>query len=75
MTEPIFYTVNGEILEATGALREQIISDRENALTAEMEKIAKEESIANARASAITKLEALGLTLDEVSAAFGLSVD
>jgi hypothetical protein len=34
---------------------------------------AEEQSKVNAKASAITKLAALGLTLDEVEAAFGLT--
>jgi len=52
------------------------VSQREADLVAfEAERIAREAAeaqVAAAKASAIAKLEALGLTADEVSAAFGL---
>lgn len=54
------------------AEREAFEAEIESANT---ELAAQEEAKADAKASAIAKLEALGLTLDEVKVAFGLEAD
>lgn len=72
MAEKMYVHVNGERVQATGALLEEILANRAEAQAERAEELAKAEAEALAKASAIAKLEALGLTVDEVSAAFGL---
>lgn len=63
--------------ETRDATAEEIAQREADLVAFEAERIAREAAEAEreaARASAIAKLEALGLTADEVSAAFGLQV-
>lgn len=64
MTEKIYVQINGERIEATGAILEQILKDRAEA---EAEALV-EQAKAAARQSALAKLAALGLTEDEIAA-------
>ena len=76
MSTPIAIEVNcatGEVVERelTQAEQDQRAADAAAAATAEAERVAAEEAKASARASAITKLAALGLTEEEAAALVG----
>ena len=76
MSTPIAIEVNcetGDVTERplTAAEITQRDADADAAATAEAERVAAEEAKASARASAITKLAALGLTADEAAAIVG----
>ena len=61
--------------ESRDATPEEVAQREADLVAFEAERVAREQAIAEreaARASAVAKLEALGLTADEVSAAFGL---
>ena len=61
--------------ETRNATSEEVAQRDADLVAFEAERIAREAAeaqVAAAKASAIAKLEALGLTADEVSAAFGL---
>ena len=63
--------------ETRDATPEEVAQREADLVAFEAERIAREAAeaeAATAKASAIAKLEALGLTADEVSAAFGLQV-
>ena len=64
MTEKIYVQINGERIEATGEVLEQILKDRADW---EARKLAEEAKLA-ARQSALAKLVALGLTQEEIDA-------
>ncbi len=68
MSEKIYIGINNKRVEATGEVLEQILKDQaeaeERARLIEAEQQAKEA----ARASAMNKLSALGLTDEEISA-------
>lgn len=62
---------NGPVIEKNEL--DDLLAICENELAAEIEEAEnKKQAIVDARQSAIAKLEALGLTVDEVQAAFGL---
>ena len=76
MSHPIAIEVNcatGDVTERPLTAEEiaQRDADAAAAATAEAERVAAEEAKASARASAITKLAALGLTADEAAAIVG----
>ena len=76
MSHPIAIEVNcetGDVTERPLTADEvlQREADADAAATAEAERVAAEEAKASARASAITKLAALGLTADEAAAIVG----
>jgi hypothetical protein len=63
--------------ETRDATPEEVAQRDADLVAFEAERVAREAAeaqVAAAKASAIAKLEALGLTTDEVSAAFGLQV-
>ena len=64
MTEKIYVQINGERMEATGKILDQILKDRAEA---EAEALV-EQARAASRLSALAKLAALGLTEDEIAA-------
>lgn len=64
MTEKIYVQINGERVEATGEILEQILKDRSEW---ETQQLAEQARMA-ARQSALSKLAALGLTQDEIDA-------
>ena len=76
MSHPIAIEVNcatGDVTERPLTAEEiaQRDADAAAAATAEAERVAAEEAKASARASAITKLAALGLTEEEAAALVG----
>jgi predicted Zn-dependent peptidase len=64
MTEKIYVQINGERIEATGEVLEQILKDRADW---EAQQLVEQEKAAS-RQSALAKLAALGLTQDEIDA-------
>jgi predicted Zn-dependent peptidase len=64
MTEKIYVQINGERIEATGELLDQILKDRADW---EAQQLAEQARLAS-RQSALAKLAALGLTQDEIDA-------
>jgi hypothetical protein len=64
MTEKIYVQINGERIEATGEILEQILKDRSEWETQQLAEQARLVS----RQSALAKLAALGLTQDEIDA-------
>jgi predicted Zn-dependent peptidase len=64
MTEKIYVQINGERIEATGEILEQILKDQSEW---ETQQLAEQARLAS-RKSALAKLAALGLTQDEIDA-------
>jgi predicted Zn-dependent peptidase len=64
MTEKIYVQINGERIEATGEILEQILKDQSEW---ETQQLAEQARLA-LRESALAKLAALGLTQDEIDA-------
>jgi predicted Zn-dependent peptidase len=64
MTEKIYVQINGERIEATGEVLNQILKDRADW---EAQQLAEQARLAS-RQSALAKLAALGLTQDEIDA-------
>jgi DNA-binding NarL/FixJ family response regulator len=64
MTEKIYVQINGERIEATGEILEQILKDQSEW---ETQQLAEQARLAS-RESALAKLAALGLTQDEIDA-------
>jgi DNA-binding NarL/FixJ family response regulator len=64
MTEKIYVQINGERIEATGEILEQILKDQSEWQT---QQLAEQARLAS-RESALAKLAALGLTQDEIDA-------
>jgi predicted Zn-dependent peptidase len=64
MTEKIYVQINGERIEATGEVLDQILKDRADW---EAQQLVEQARVA-ARQSALAKLAALGLTEDEIAA-------
>jgi predicted Zn-dependent peptidase len=64
MTEKIYVQINGERIEATGEILEQILKDQADWEAQQLVEQAK----AASRQSALAKLAALGLTQDEIDA-------
>jgi hypothetical protein len=62
MTEKIYVQINGERIEATGEILEQILKDQSEW---ETQQLAEQARLAS-RESALAKLAALGLTQDEI---------
>ena len=60
----IYINVNGVDMEATGSQLEELLATQSAAQAI----IADQETKTNAKASALAKLTALGLTADEISA-------
>ena len=63
MTEKIYVGIDGNQVEATGKLLEEVLQRQSEALIYEEAKLAKEA----AKASALAKLSALGLTEAEIA--------
>lgn len=64
MTEKIYVNVNGENIEATGELLEQLLSQRKQYADDQIVKTAEAESKASAKSALLAKL---GMTQDEAN--------
>jgi len=73
------WTMNGDDVESIVWHTEGVVPLTEAEVAAEMTRLeevkaAEVQAKADARASAVSKLQALGLTVEEVSSAFGIEV-
>lgn len=75
MSEKIYVQVDGEKIEATGEQLDYIVSAMAETQAELQADLARKEAIETAKASAIAKLQELGLTVEEVKAAFGLEAE
>lgn len=71
----VYVQRNGEKVKLTSEELEEFSQRRADAAASVAEIAAAKEAQASARASAIAKLQELGLTVEEVKVAFGLEAD
>jgi hypothetical protein len=71
MSEKIFTQIGSERVELTGQALEDFLADRAQAQAESAARKAEQDAKAAAKESALTKLQALGLTEDEIKALVG----
>ena len=67
--------IDGQSVEVSGAELEEALKAQSTVMFMRNELESAQESTADAKASAIAKLQELGLTVEEVKAAFGLEAE